>query len=92
MNNILSGTKHRVSPEGVSLMDETNNLASHLERSPLVHSYGYASTGDRPTCFASLPINSKSFMQHTAILVISRKNLELTLSNIKKYGQFLDLN
>jgi len=29
MNNILSGTKYRVSPEGVSLMDKTNNLASH---------------------------------------------------------------
>jgi len=42
MTNILSGTKYRVSPEGVSLMDETNNLASHLERSPLIHSYGYA--------------------------------------------------
>ena len=40
-NNILSGTKYRVSPEGVSLMEETNNLASHLERSPLIHSYGY---------------------------------------------------
>ena len=40
-NNILSGTKYRVSPEGVSLMDETNKLASHLERSPLIHSYGY---------------------------------------------------
>jgi len=26
MSNILSGTKYRVSPEGVSLMDETNNL------------------------------------------------------------------
>jgi len=32
MNNIFSGTKYRVSPEGVSLMYETNNLASHLER------------------------------------------------------------
>jgi hypothetical protein len=31
MTNILSGTQYRVSPEGVSLMDETNNLASHLE-------------------------------------------------------------
>jgi len=41
MNNILSGTKYRVSPEEVSLMDETNNLVSHLERSPLIHSYGY---------------------------------------------------
>jgi len=32
MNNIVSGTKYRVSPAGVSLMDETNNLASHLAR------------------------------------------------------------
>jgi len=64
MNNILSGTKYRVSPEGVSLRDETNNLASHLERSPLIHSYGYESAGDRPTCFASLPIKSKSFVQY----------------------------
>jgi len=41
-----------------------NNLASHLERSPLIHSYGYESAGDHPTCFASLPINPKSFMQY----------------------------
>jgi len=64
MNNILSGTKYRVSPEGVSHMDEMNNLASHLERSPLIHSYGYESAGDRPTCLASLPLKSKSFVQH----------------------------
>jgi len=32
MNNILSGIKYRISPEGVSLMDETNNLASHTAR------------------------------------------------------------
>jgi hypothetical protein len=38
----------------------TNKLASHLERSPLIHSYGYESAGDRPTCFASLPLKSKS--------------------------------
>jgi len=38
-----------------------NKLASHLGRSPLIHSYGYASAGDRPTCFASLPQNSKSW-------------------------------
>jgi hypothetical protein len=43
-----------------------NNLASHLERSPLIHSYGYESAGDRPTCLASLPIKSKSFMQYAA--------------------------
>jgi hypothetical protein len=60
MNNILSGTKYRASPAGVSLLEETSNLASHLERSP----YGYESAGDRPTCLASLPINSKSFMQY----------------------------
>ena len=41
-----------------------NNLAAHLERSPLIHSYGYESAGDRPTCFASLPLKSKSFMQY----------------------------
>jgi hypothetical protein len=41
-----------------------NNLASQLGRSPLMHSYGYASAGDRPTCFASLPINPKSFIQY----------------------------
>jgi hypothetical protein len=64
MNNILSGTKYRASPKGVSLMEETNNLASHLERPPLIHSYGYASAGDRPTCFAILPIKSKSFVQY----------------------------
>jgi len=45
-------------------MDETNNPASHLERSPLIHGYGYASAGDRPSCFASLPLKSKSFMQY----------------------------
>ena len=64
MNNIFSGKKYRASPEGVSLMDETNNLALHLERSPLIHSYGYESAGDRSTCLASLPLKSKSFMQY----------------------------
>ena len=41
-----------------------NNLASHLERSPLIHSSGYEPAGDRPTCLASLPIIPKSFMQY----------------------------
>jgi hypothetical protein len=41
-----------------------SNLESHLERSPLIHSYGYESAGDRPTCLASLPLKSKSFMQY----------------------------
>jgi len=64
MNNIFSGKKYRASPAGVSLMDETNNLALHLGRSPLIHSYGYESVGDRPTCLASLPLKSKSFVQY----------------------------
>jgi hypothetical protein len=34
MNNIFSGKKYRASPEGVSLMDETNNLAKQVGRSP----------------------------------------------------------
>jgi len=41
-----------------------NNLAVHLERSPLIHSNGYESAGDRPACFASLPIKFKSFKQY----------------------------
>jgi hypothetical protein len=44
-----------------------SNLASHLERSPLIHSYGYDSAGDRPTCIARLLINSKSFMQYAGL-------------------------
>ena len=30
----MSGTKYRVSTEGVGLMDETNNLAKQVGRSP----------------------------------------------------------
>ncbi len=40
------------------------NLASHLERSPLIHSYCYASAGDHPTCLARYSYKSKSFMQY----------------------------
>jgi len=42
----------------------TNNLASHLERSLLIHSHGYESAGVRPTCLANLSLKSKSFMQY----------------------------
>ena len=41
-----------------------NKLASHLERSPLIHSYGYESAGDRATCLASSLLKSKSFIQY----------------------------
>ena len=36
----------------------TNKLASHLVRSPLIHSYGYESAGDRTTCLARLFVSS----------------------------------
>ena len=32
-------------------MVHIKNLAANLERSPLTHSYGYGSAGDRPTLF-----------------------------------------
>ncbi len=35
-------------------------LALHLDRSPLRHSYSYASAGDRPICFARATQNSES--------------------------------
>jgi len=46
------------------LIGFSKNLASHFDRSPLNHSYGYASAGDRPNCFASFSLNSDPFMQY----------------------------
>ena len=40
------------------------NLAANLGRSPLIHSYGYASAGDQPTLFAIFSLNFVPFMQH----------------------------
>lgn len=40
------------------------NLAAHLERSSLNHSYRYASADDRPSCFSSSTLNPKPFMQY----------------------------
>jgi hypothetical protein len=39
-------------------------LAANLDRSPLIHSYCYASVGDRPTLFAIFPLNFVPFMQY----------------------------
>jgi hypothetical protein len=41
-----------------------SNLASHLERSTLSHSYSYASTVDRSICLASWTRIPDPFMQH----------------------------
>jgi hypothetical protein len=46
------------------LNEVRKNLASNLDRSPLMRSYGYASAGDRPTLFAIFPLNFVPFMQY----------------------------
>ncbi len=40
------------------------NLAANLDRSPLIHSYCDASTGDQSTLFAIFPLSFVSFMQY----------------------------
>jgi hypothetical protein len=35
-----------------------------LDRSPLIHSFGYASAGDRSTLFARFPLSFAPFMQY----------------------------
>jgi len=41
------------------------NLAANLDRSPLIHSNGYVSAGDRSTLFAIFPLSFVPFMQYT---------------------------
>jgi len=36
--------------------------AANLDRYPLIHSYGYASAGDRSTLFAIFPLSFVPFM------------------------------
>ncbi len=40
------------------------NLALHLERLTLNHSYCYAPAANRSTCLTRFPLNSKSFIKH----------------------------
>jgi hypothetical protein len=40
------------------------NLAADLDRSPLIHSYCYASADDQSTLFAIFPLIFVPFMQH----------------------------
>jgi len=40
------------------------NLATYPDRSPLIHSYGYESAGDRPTLFAIFPLSFVPFVQY----------------------------
>jgi len=46
------------------LNEVRNNLAANLDRSPLIHSYCYASAGDQSTLFAIFPLNFVPFMQY----------------------------
>ena len=41
------------------------NLAANPDRSPLIHSYCYASAGDQSTLFAIFPLIFVPFMQYT---------------------------
>ena len=47
------------------LNEVRKNLAANLDRSPLIHSYGYAPAGDRSTLFAIFPLSFVPFMQYT---------------------------
>ena len=49
---------------GLYLNEFRKNLASNIDRSPLMRSYGYASADDHSTLFAILPLNFVPFMQY----------------------------
>jgi len=46
------------------LNEVRKNLAANLDRSPLIHSYCYASAGDQSTLFAIFPLSFVPFMQY----------------------------
>jgi len=48
------------------------NLAANLDRSPLIHSHGYASADDQSTLFAKFPLNFVPFVQYAGGLFSGR--------------------
>lgn len=52
---------------GFCLNEIRINLAANLARSPLCHSFGYGSAGDRPTLFARFSLRFVPFMQYAGI-------------------------
>jgi len=60
----LRGYCHKFSGYSLYLNEIRKNLAANLERSPLSHSYGYGSAGDRPTLFARFSLHFVPFMQY----------------------------
>jgi len=60
------GTKIMVNGKYILYLNKfRKNLAANLDRSPLIHSYGYAPAGDRSTLFAIFPLSFVPFMQYT---------------------------
>jgi hypothetical protein len=53
-----------IEEDSMRLNEFRKNLAANLDRSPLIHSYYYASAGDRSILFASFSLNFVPFMQH----------------------------
>jgi len=49
---------------GLYLNKFRKNLAANIDRSPLIHSYGYASADDQPILFAIFSLRFVPFMQH----------------------------
>jgi len=47
-------------------------LAAIIDRSPLIHSYGYASAGDQPIMFARFPLNFVPFVQYAGQAISNR--------------------
>jgi hypothetical protein len=55
--NIMNNEKY-----SLYLNEVRGNLAANVDRSPLIHSYCYASAGDQPTLFAIFPLSFVPFM------------------------------
>jgi len=65
INFIQLGTKIMNNEKYSLYLNEfRKNLAVNLDRSPLIHSYGYASAGDQSTLFAIFPLSFVPFMQY----------------------------
>ncbi len=64
-NSWYIGTKIMKNPKySLHLNKVRKNLAANLDRSPLIHSYCYASAGDRSTLFAIFPLSFVPFVQY----------------------------
>ena len=63
-NQLIAAINGYMSSLHFVLFGLSANLALHLERSPLRHSYGYAPADDRPGCCASFTLIAESLMQY----------------------------